>query len=44
MGMFSQLVYNGTTPQRKLDICHLHGLGAAYPKMYYVHPSLQNDS
>ena len=32
MGVCSQLVYNRNALRTKLHVCHLHGLGASYPK------------
>ena len=36
MGACSQMVYNETGPRTVLDICHLCGLGATYPKNVFL--------
>ena len=45
MGVCSQLVYNGIDSQtKKLDICHLRGIGATYPKHVLCWSLCANDS
>ena len=45
MGVCSQLVYMELVHEPKLDICHLRGLGAIYPKTCFVlMPICANDS
>jgi hypothetical protein len=36
MGVCFELAYNRTNPQTKLHICHLHSLGGAYLKPFFL--------